>query len=189
MSASLRSTRPDGRCRPNWNGSGSRIARVRWPETMRTRTRKVRPRGRRRQSVLRRRNPGNARGRSATNQTPASCRLCGRRTIISGWRRRFLSMRKLNRGKLGWLGVALAALVTRVGVWEARGDEDANGSRAVYALTNEPNGNRLAVFARHGRGLLTPAALVPTGGVGSGQNTHSQGGLAFSDDQKTIYAV
>ena len=36
----------------------------------------------RRQSVERRRNPGNAPGRSATNPTPASCRVCGRRTII-----------------------------------------------------------------------------------------------------------
>jgi 6-phosphogluconolactonase (cycloisomerase 2 family) len=37
--------------------------------------------------------------------------------------------------------------------------------------------------------MLTLAGLVPTGGAGSGQNTHSQGGLAFSDDRKAIYAV
>jgi 6-phosphogluconolactonase (cycloisomerase 2 family) len=30
---------------------------------------------------------------------------------------------------------------------------------------------------------------VPTGGAGTGQNTHSQGGLAFGDDQRSLYAV
>jgi 6-phosphogluconolactonase (cycloisomerase 2 family) len=80
-------------------------------------------------------------------------------------------------------------VLTWAGAWEARGDDDGNASQAVYALTNEPTANRLAVFARDGRGMLTLAGLVPTGGAGSGQNTHSQGGLAFSDDHKTIYAV
>jgi 6-phosphogluconolactonase (cycloisomerase 2 family) len=79
--------------------------------------------------------------------------------------------------------------VTWAGAWEARGDDDGSAHKAVYALTNEPAANRLAVFARDGHGMLTPAGLVPTGGVGSGQDTHSQGGLAFSDDHKTIYAV
>jgi 6-phosphogluconolactonase (cycloisomerase 2 family) len=77
------------------------------------------------------------------------------------------------------------AVVTWAGAWEVRGDE----VKAVYALTNEPTADRLAVFARDGRGMLTLAGLVPTGGVGSGQNTHSQGGLAFGDDHKTIYSV
>ena len=35
--------------------------------------------------------------------------------------------------------------------WEARGDD----VKAVYALTNEPTGNQLAVFARDGRGMLS----------------------------------
>jgi 6-phosphogluconolactonase (cycloisomerase 2 family) len=47
----------------------------------------------------------------------------------------------------------------------------------------------LAVFARDGHGILTPAGLVPTGGLGTGQNTENQGGLAFSDDRRFIYAV
>jgi 6-phosphogluconolactonase (cycloisomerase 2 family) len=76
-------------------------------------------------------------------------------------------------------------VVTWAGAWEVRGDD----LKAVYALTNEPTANRLAVFARDGRGMVALAGLVPTGGVGTGQNTHSQGGLAFSDDHKTIYAV
>ena len=72
--------------------------------------------------------------------------------------------------------------------WEARGD-DAIPPKAVYALTNDPTGNHLAVFARADSGKLTPAGLVPTGGVGSGQNTHNQGGLAFGDSNQVIYAV
>ena len=98
-------------------------------------------------------------------------------------------MRNSSCSRLGWLRGALAAVVAWAGAWEARGDDDGNTSPAVYALTNEPTANRLAVFARDGRGTLTLAGLVPTGGVGSGQNTHNQGGLAFSDDFTTIYAV
>jgi 6-phosphogluconolactonase len=94
-------------------------------------------------------------------------------------------MRNSGCSRLGWLRGALAAAALWAGAWEARGD----GPKAVYALTNEPTANRVAVFARNDNGLLTLAGLVPTGGAGSGQNTHSQGGLAFSDDQKTLYAV
>jgi 6-phosphogluconolactonase (cycloisomerase 2 family) len=91
--------------------------------------------------------------------------------------------------RLGWVRGSLAAVVTWAGSWEARGDDDVIGPKAVYALTNEPTGNRLAVLARDGRGLLTPAGLVPTGGLGTGQNTENQGGIAFSDDRQFIYAV
>jgi 6-phosphogluconolactonase (cycloisomerase 2 family) len=80
-------------------------------------------------------------------------------------------------------------VVTWAGGWEARGDDDDNAPKAVYALTNEATGNRLAVFARDGRGMLTPVGLVPTGGVGTGQNTENQGGLAFGDDRRSLYAV
>jgi 6-phosphogluconolactonase len=94
-------------------------------------------------------------------------------------------MRNPSGNRLGWLRGALAAVALWAGAWEARGDDP----KAVYALTNEPTANRVAVFARNDNGLLTLAGLVPTGGAGTGQNTHSQGGLAFSDDQKTLYAV
>jgi 6-phosphogluconolactonase (cycloisomerase 2 family) len=98
-------------------------------------------------------------------------------------------MRNSSCSRLEWLRAALAAAVAWAGAWEARGDDVVNAPEAVYALTNEPTGNRLAVFARDDRGMLTPAGLVPTGGAGTGQNTRSQGGLAFSDDQQFIYAV
>jgi 6-phosphogluconolactonase (cycloisomerase 2 family) len=75
------------------------------------------------------------------------------------------------------------------GAWNARGDDDEIGPNAVYALTNEPTGNRLAVFARDDRGMLAPAGLVPTGGLGTGHNTENQGGITFSDDRQFLYAV
>jgi 6-phosphogluconolactonase (cycloisomerase 2 family) len=89
----------------------------------------------------------------------------------------------------GWVYGALAAVVAWAGAWGARGDDDVIGPGAVYALTNEPTGNRLAVFARDGHGMLTPAGLVPTGGLGTGQNTENQGGLAFSDNRRFLYSV
>jgi 6-phosphogluconolactonase (cycloisomerase 2 family) len=82
----------------------------------------------------------------------------------------------------------LAAVVTWAGAWDARGD-DGIAPKAIYALTNEPTGNHVAVFARDEGGMLTPVGLVPTGGVGSGQNTHSQGGLAFGADRQILYTV
>ncbi len=97
-------------------------------------------------------------------------------------------MRNSSSSRLGWLRGALAAVVMWAGAWEARGD-DGIPPKAVYALTNDPTGNHLAVFARDNNGMLTPAGLVPTGGVGSGEATHSQGGLAFGDSKQVIYAV
>jgi 6-phosphogluconolactonase (cycloisomerase 2 family) len=89
----------------------------------------------------------------------------------------------------GWVHGALAVVVAWVGARDAWGDDDVIAPGAVYALTNEPTGNRLAVFARDDRGMLTPAGLAPTGGLGTGHNTENQGGIAFSDDRQFIYAV
>src|SRR5262245_12569662 len=98
-------------------------------------------------------------------------------------------MTNSSRIKLGWVRGALAAVVTWAGAWEARGDDDGSASNAVDALTNEATGNRLAVFARDGHGMLTPVGMVPTGGAGTGQNTENQGGLAFGDNRRSLYAV
>ena len=98
-------------------------------------------------------------------------------------------MRNSSRNRLGWVHVALALAVMWAGAWVARGEDHDDAPNAVFALTNEATGNQLAVFARDDRGMLTPVGLVPTGGAGTGQNTHSQGGLAFGDDQRSLYAV
>jgi 6-phosphogluconolactonase (cycloisomerase 2 family) len=80
-------------------------------------------------------------------------------------------------------------MVMWAGAWAARGDDDDHAPKAVYALTNDSTGNHLAVFARDDHGMLTPVAMVPTGGAGTGQDTHSQGGLAFSDSRRFLFAV
>ncbi|MDR3632639.1 MAG: beta-propeller fold lactonase family protein [Isosphaeraceae bacterium] len=98
-------------------------------------------------------------------------------------------MRKSIGIRHGWVRGALGAIVAFVGASNAWADDNVNSAKAVYALTNEATGNRLAVFARDGRGMLTPAGFVPTGGLGTGENTQNQGGLAFSDDRRFIYAV
>ena len=98
-------------------------------------------------------------------------------------------MRDSNLIRLAFIPGILAAAVTWAGAWAARGDDHDKAPTAVYALTNEATGNRLGVFARDGNGVLTPVGLVPTGGVGTGQNTENQGGLAFSDDRRSLYAV
>jgi hypothetical protein len=51
---------------------------------------------------------------------------------------------------------------------------------AVYALTNEPNGNRVIVYNRAANGILTQGRAFSTGGMGSGQFEGSAGGLILS---------
>jgi 6-phosphogluconolactonase len=97
-------------------------------------------------------------------------------------------MRISSCNRRGWVHVALALVVTWAGALVARGD-DHDALNAVYALTNDATGNQVAVFERDDRRMLTPVGLVATGGVGTGQNTHSQGGLAFGDDGRSLYAV
>ncbi len=93
------------------------------------------------------------------------------------------------RIRLGWLGGGFAAIVAVLGSLNVQGSEHHFHPGAVYVLTNEASGNRLAVLTRDGQGALAVAGFVSTGGVGSGQNTHSQGGLAFGPNGKTLYAA
>jgi 6-phosphogluconolactonase (cycloisomerase 2 family) len=51
---------------------------------------------------------------------------------------------------------------------------------AVYAMTNEPTGNRVVMFNRAADGTLTPGGSFPTGGMGSGQFEGSAGGLILT---------
>jgi hypothetical protein len=55
-----------------------------------------------------------------------------------------------------------------------------NSPGAVYAMTNEATGNRIAVFARAADGTLAPAVYVPTGGLGSGTFENTAGGLTLT---------
>ena len=55
-----------------------------------------------------------------------------------------------------------------------------NGPGAVYAMTNEPTGNRVLVYNRAADGTLTPGGSFATGGMGSGQFEGSAGGLILT---------
>lgn len=48
----------------------------------------------------------------------------------------------------------------------ANADEGEGGQHAVFVLTNDPNGNSIATYARSGNGTLTYVATYPTGGKG-----------------------
>ena len=90
----------------------------------------------------------------------------------------------------GWrLGVLAVILCGFVAGAMAGDDEDRGDWGAVFTLTNEPDGNELAVYLRDGHGRLAPPLFVPTGGLGTGGGLGNQGALALSDDKDFIYAV
>jgi VCBS repeat-containing protein len=60
---------------------------------------------------------------------------------------------------------------------------------AVYTMTNETGGNRVAVFLRDAGGRLHPAGKVATGGTGTGAGLGSQGGLAVAGGGRWLLAV
>jgi 6-phosphogluconolactonase (cycloisomerase 2 family) len=70
--------------------------------------------------------------------------------------------------------------------------QDELGGRArgvVYALTNDPNGNRVSIFLRDGNGQLRPAGSVATGGRGVDSGLGSQGSLVLSPNGRQLFAV
>ncbi len=64
-----------------------------------------------------------------------------------------------------------------------------HGKGAVYMMTNEAAGNRLAVFARDGQGLLEFPFFYATGGNGTGGGLGSQGSIAIDGAGDTLYVV
>jgi len=60
---------------------------------------------------------------------------------------------------------------------------------AVFAMTNVTAGNRIVVYSRANDGTLTRVDSVPTGGLGQGVDTDTQGPLRLSDDNRFLYAV
>jgi 6-phosphogluconolactonase len=88
------------------------------------------------------------------------------------------------------VSVALAALVLASGAMAGASNSDEYAPpRAVYALTNSPTGNAVAVYSRQGDGSLTPAGSVATGGNGSGTGLGSQDAVIVSDDGRLLFAV
>jgi 6-phosphogluconolactonase (cycloisomerase 2 family) len=92
----------------------------------------------------------------------------------------------------------LAALTALLAGQAARADEGGGGKArgVVFVQTNEPSGNRIAVFDRSRHGLLTPAGTYATGGLGSAatpgtESDHlaSQGSLAYDRKHRLLIAV
>jgi 6-phosphogluconolactonase (cycloisomerase 2 family) len=82
------------------------------------------------------------------------------------------------------VGVAVLAIFALAqATTPAAGGDDRGGSRAVYAMTNHPAGNTIAVFERFSDGSLRAAGEFPTGGLGTGGGPDplaSQGSLILS---------
>jgi 6-phosphogluconolactonase len=63
---------------------------------------------------------------------------------------------------------------------------------AVYAMTNAPDDNELIIYSRDGKGLLTPAGSISTGGMGSGGGLDplgSQSSVICSPNNRWLFAV
>jgi 6-phosphogluconolactonase (cycloisomerase 2 family) len=60
---------------------------------------------------------------------------------------------------------------------------------SVYALTNAPAGNGVAVYHRAADGTLTPTGVIPTGGTGTGGGLENQGAVTLSSDGRWLFAV
>jgi 6-phosphogluconolactonase (cycloisomerase 2 family) len=85
--------------------------------------------------------------------------------------------------------VAIAAFILS-GIFTGVTAGQSRDLRAVFTLTNEADGNRLAVFVRDEAGeSLAQPYFVPTGGNGTGAGLGNQGALALSDDGRFLFAV
>jgi 6-phosphogluconolactonase len=65
----------------------------------------------------------------------------------------------------------------------------ADGTGAVFTMSNAADGNEAVVFARASDGTLSHVADYPTGGEGSGAGLGSQGAVRLSDDGSWLLVV
>ena len=97
---------------------------------------------------------------------------------IAGWRR--------------WSTLVWAALMmvsTTVGADDDNDVDEQAHTGAVYTMSNATTGNAVLVFRRAANGSLTPAAGVPTGGLGVGRGLGNQNAVVLSDDRRWLFAV
>ena len=79
------------------------------------------------------------------------------------------------------VATAFAALASTAGA--------AGSAGQVYTITNEANGNRVAVFDRSGNGDLSFDSYVNSGGNGTGAGLGSQGAIILSGNSRWLFAV
>ena len=93
----------------------------------------------------------------------------------------------LRSWKVAIAAFILSSIFAGVSAGHSDGSRDLH---AVFTLTNEADGNRLAVFVRDQAGeSLAQPYFVPTGGDGTGAGLGNQGALALSDDGRFLFAV
>ncbi len=97
---------------------------------------------------------------------------------IKGWGRWGLNL-------LSAVALLVPLLVAGNGVVAAAG----GSAGAVYTLTNESNGNRVAVFNRSADGTLSAGGTFDTGGRGTGVGLGSQGSLVLDSSKRWLFAV
>jgi 6-phosphogluconolactonase (cycloisomerase 2 family) len=83
------------------------------------------------------------------------------------------------------MALSLVSSFPGSGVASASGD----APKSVYVMTNDPAGNAIMVFDRAADGVLSPAGMVPTGGLGTGNGLGSQGALILSHNNRWLFAV
>jgi 6-phosphogluconolactonase len=59
----------------------------------------------------------------------------------------------------------------------------------VYTMTNAASGNTVMAYLRAHGGQLVPAGTFPTGGMGTGAELGSEGGLVMSRNEQWLFAV
>ena len=92
---------------------------------------------------------------------------------------------------LGAVVVTLAVSAAYVQPASASGGDDdrhsSSSSTQVFEATNAAAGNAIQVFDQAADGTLAVSALVPTGGLGTGNSLASQGGI--TRDGRTLLVV
>jgi 6-phosphogluconolactonase len=86
--------------------------------------------------------------------------------------------------------VAAMFMISIAVVWASENGKNIVG--AVYAMTNDAEGNEVVIFNRDDEGLLTKAGSIASQGTGSGgalDPLGSQGSLRLSEDKRWLLAV
>ena len=90
--------------------------------------------------------------------------------------------------QVGMMAVLLAAVTVSVGHGD-NPNEWRGAWNAVFTLTNDPDGNELAMFPLDNKGQMKPPVFIPTGGDGTGNSLGNQSALVMSKDTDYLYAV
>jgi 6-phosphogluconolactonase len=72
---------------------------------------------------------------------------------------------------------------------ESSADAAGMATGTVYVLTNQVDGNEVAIFNRSADGSLSAPTMAATGGLGTGMGLGSQGAVVLSENGRWLFAV